>query len=52
MTLNELIWKHLTSYDDEAEVVAMTLVLKHTDNSITCYGVDDYGSFFKKDVGE
>lgn len=49
MTINELMWKHLVNCDDETEVIAMTLVLKHSDGRIVCCGIDDYGCFFAKE---
>ena len=49
MTINELIWRHLTNLDDDNEVVAMTLVVKGKDEKLTCYGVDDYGCLFSSE---
>lgn len=49
MTLNELIWRHLTNLDDENEVVAMTLVVKDASGGLTYYGVDDYGCMFSSE---
>lgn len=49
MKLDRLIWDELLQLEKgENEVASMTIVLKdYNDGTISCYGVDEYGSFYK-----
>ena len=49
MTLDRLVWDNLLQLDKgEEEVASMTIVLKDYDTGeVSCYGVDEYGSFYK-----
>ena len=49
MTLDRLVWDKLLQLDKEGnEVASMTLVLKdYNTGEVSCYGVDEYGSFYK-----
>ncbi len=49
MTLDRLIWDNLLQLDEgEKEVASMAIVLKdYKDETISCYGVDKYGCFYK-----
>lgn len=49
MTLDRLVWDNLLQLDEgEKEVASMTIVLKdYNDGTISCYGVDSYGCFYK-----
>ena len=49
MTLDRLVWDNLLQLDEgEKEVASMTIVLKdYNDGTISYYGVDEYGSFYK-----
>ena len=49
MTLDRLVWDNLLQLNEgEKEVASMTIVLKdYNDGAISCYGVDEYGCFYK-----
>ena len=49
MTLDRLVWDELLQLDEvEKEVASMTSVLKDcNDGTISCYGVNEYGCFYK-----
>ena len=50
MTIENMCWNELlqeSKVDGNAEVVSMSLTAKKNDGSLVCYGVDNYGCFYK-----